>query len=302
MKTLNVALLQLRPRTHADASATAEASLDAGLRACEQAAAMGADIALFPEMWNLGYALPESEADVPHWQAQAVDADGDHVGVFRQLARRLKLAIGLTFLERHEPQPRNSFLLIGADGATVLHYAKVHTCDFGPERWCTPGDGFRVATLDTRIGPVKVGAMTCFDREFPESARSLMLQGAELILVPNACEIEANRRAQLQARAFENMVGVALANYADSPAGNGHSLAFDGMAFGPDGRSRDMLLVEAGEDEGVFLAHFDIERLRRYRESEVWGNAYRRVRAYAALTEAAVAPPFLRTDSREPSA
>ncbi len=51
--------------------------------------------------------------------------------------------------------------------------------------------------------------MICFDREFPESARILMLKGAELILVPNACPMEINRLSQLRGRAFENMIAVA---------------------------------------------------------------------------------------------
>lgn len=56
--------------------------------------------------------------------------------------------------------------------------------------------------------------MICYDREFPESARILMPKGAELILVPNACFLEHNRISQLRARAFENTVAVAVANYA----------------------------------------------------------------------------------------
>lgn len=55
--------------------------------------------------------------------------------------------------------------------------------------------------------------MICYDREFPESARVLMLKGAELILVPNACPIDPARFHQLAARAYENMTGVAMANY-----------------------------------------------------------------------------------------
>ena len=52
------------------------------------------------------------------------------------------------------------------------------------------GDEFTVAELDTAKGKLKVGSMICYDREFPESARILMLKGAELVLVPNACPME----------------------------------------------------------------------------------------------------------------
>ena len=92
-------------------------------------------------------------------------------------------------------------------GREVLTYAKVHTCDFGDECRLTPGDGFYTAELDTKNGPVAIGAMICYDREFPESARVLMLQGAEVILVPNACPMEVNRLSQLRARAFESHGG-----------------------------------------------------------------------------------------------
>ena len=59
----------------------------------------------------------------------------------------------------------------------------------------------------------------------------------------------------------------------------------------------DTLIVEAGESEGVYLAPFDIDRLRAYRRREVWGNAYRRPRAYSALVSPAVAEPFVRPDA-----
>ena len=71
-----------------------------------------------------------------------------------------------------------------------------------------------------------MGAMICYDREFPESARVLMLKGAEVILIPNACNMSGFRMNQLRVRAYENMVGIALTNYA-APQQDGHSVAFD---------------------------------------------------------------------------
>jgi predicted amidohydrolase len=138
--------------------------------------------------------------------------------------------------------------------------------------------------------------MICFDREHPESARTLMLHGAEIIMTPNACTVELNRLTQYRTRAYENMTGMAMTNY-PAPQENGHSVAFDGIAYGPSG-SRDMLLVEAGEQEGMFVADFDLAELRAYRCKEIWGNAYRKPRAYHALTEIEAAPPFARPYSR----
>lgn len=113
--------------------------------------------------------------------------------------------------------------------------------------------------------------MICYDREFPESARILMLQGAEILLVPNACPMEGNRLSQLRARAFENMVGIATCNYAyGQPDCNGHSSAFDGVAYGETQpgvvEARDTLVVEAGELEGIYPAAFPMDTIRAYRE------------------------------------
>ena len=188
------------------------------------------------------------------------------------------MAIGATFLERYEGGPCNSMVLFDRHGDRKITYAKVHTCDFDVERNLTPGEDFYVTTLDTHCGEVKVGAMICYDREFPESARILMLKGAELILVPNACPMEINRLSQLRARAYENMLAIATCNYPDSvPDCTGGSSVFDGVAYLPelDG-SRDTCILQADGKEGIYLAELDLEQLRRYRESEVHGNAFRR--------------------------
>ena len=212
----------------------------------------------------------------------------------KRLAQELGLAIAIAFLEKWDGAPRNSVSLIDRRGEIVLTYAKVQTCDFDePEASCTPDDSFPVCELDTEKGAVKVGAMICHDREFPEIARILMLEGAELILTPNSCELETNRLGQFRARAFENMVGVAMANYA-APQENGHSVAFDGVACDADGNARDTLVVEAGESEGIYLATFDVDEIREYCSREVWGNALRSPHRFGLLTALEVDEPFIR--------
>jgi len=260
---------------------------------------MGADIALFPEMWNIGCTpCPSQTKARKAWQAEAVSQHDRFVAHFKELAKELNMAIALTYLERWDRAPRNSVSLIDRHGKIFMTYAKVHTCDFSTEAACTPGDDFYVSTLDTGKGNVRVGAMICFDREFPESARILMLKGAELILTPNGCTLDDGRIGQFRARAFENMVGVALANYA-APQCNGRSVAFDAVSFEePDGEPRDTLIVEAGESEGVYIAGFDLDRMRAYREREVWGNAFRKPRFYGLLTSLDVEPPFIRRSAR----
>lgn len=289
---LKVALLQLLPEK------TQEAQLKKGMEACRKAKEMGADIALFPEIWNTGYYIAE---DMEQLKADAVGVESEFVQQFGRLAKELGMAIGITFLEDYEPLPRNSVALFDRHGELKYVYAKVHTCDFGEECRLTAGDDFYVVDLDTAQGNVKVGSMICYDREFPESARILMLKGAEIILVPNACPMEINRISQLRGRAYENMVGIATVNYPKGqPDCNGHSTAFDGVVYLPElAGSRDTLILEAPEEEGIYLAEFDMDMIRDYRNREVHGNCYRHPKKYGILVEEKIEEPFIRADYRE---
>lgn len=292
MENLKIALLQIA------GTGTQEGNLQKGIEYCRKAKQQGADIALFPEMWNVGYEIPE---DIGRLKETAVSADGSFVRSFAKLAKELDMAIGITFLEAHEPLPRNTICLFDRKGELLYTYAKVHTCDFGDECRLDAGEDFYVAKLDTAKGEITVGSMICFDREFPESARILMLKGAELILVPNACPMEINRLSQLRGRAYENMLAVATCNYPKGqPDCNGHSTVFDGVAYLPElPDSRDTCILEAGEAEDIYIAKLDVAQLRRYREREVHGNAYRHPGKYAILTEKNITFPFIREDYRE---
>jgi N-carbamoylputrescine amidase len=294
MKILRIALLQALPSGWDQA-----ANLDKGESLCRRARGMGADIILFPEMWNIGYKFfdPSDPPSRDKWKSQAITTDSDFIRHFRNLARELNTAIAITYLQQWDEAPRNSVSLIDRHGEIRMTYAKVHPCEFDFEAALTPGNEFCVRALDTEAGDVQIGAMICFDREFPESARVLMLQGAEIILTPNSCTMERNRLGQFTTRAYENMVALALANY-PAPLCNGHSIAVDPIAFGENETSRDMILVEAGEEEGIYLAEFDLTAIRDYRKKEVWGNAYRKPRSYGALTSLEVREPFVRRDSR----
>jgi N-carbamoylputrescine amidase len=244
---------------------------------------MGADIALFPEMWSIGYtACPERNPGRQNWLDLAIDSDDPFVGAFRELAAELGIAIAITYLQAWPGGPRNALTLIDRHGSAVLTYAKVHTCAWDWEGTLTPGDDFPVVALNTAAGMVQVGAMICYDREFPEAARLLMLGGAEVILTPNSCLLEVNRIGQFRARAFENMAAVAMANY-PAPQANGHSVAFDGIVCDAAGNMHDMLLIEAGAGEQIVIAAIDLQQLREYRKRETWG-AFRRPELYGAIS------------------
>ena len=292
MNLLKIALLQIAPTD------SLEGNLEKGTAACRQAKELGADIALFPEMWSNGYRI--YDRPVEEWKAEAISAESEFVRAFGRLAGELDMAVGVTLLEAWEGGPRNTLVLFDRFGERKLTYAKFHTCDFDVERNLTPGEDFYVTDLDTARGKVRVGAMICYDREFPESARLLMLKGAELILTPNACPMEINRLSQLRARAYENMLAIATCNYPDSvPDCNGGSSVFDGVAYLPelDG-SRDMCVLQADGAEGIYLAEVDLGQLRRYRENEVHGNAFRRPQKYGLLLNTKVKPPFVRCNRR----
>jgi len=275
---LKIALLQLLP------GKTLEENLSIGKKACVEAKDKGADVALFPEMWSDGYYLPQDEAELKNL---AVAKDSDFVKEFRDLAAELQMAIGITLLESNDPKPLNSVIFFDRTGKEILHYSKVHTCAFSDEAVLSEGEDFYTADLDFGRGTVKFGSMICFDREFPESARILMLKGAELILAPNACPLEINRLSALRTRAYENMLAVATCNYPKGqPDCNGHSSLFDGVAWvREEPGSRDMCVFEAPEEPGVYVATLDLDMLRNHRSGDIMGDKYRHPAKYGILSD-----------------
>ncbi|MCR5608276.1 MAG: carbon-nitrogen hydrolase family protein [Lachnospiraceae bacterium] len=271
---IKIAFLQIMPGND-----LAE-NLDIGIKACREAKEKGADIALFPEMWSNGYYLPQQKSEINNL---AIKKNSDFIKAFSNLAAELDMAIGITFLEEHNPRPLNSVIFFDRFGKEILHYSKVHTCAFSLERVLDAGGEFYTADLDFGRGVVKIGTMICFDREFPESARILMLKGAELILAPNACPMEINRLSAIRTRAYENMVAVATCNYPEGhPDCNGKSTLFDGVPWNENG-SRDMCVFEAPISCGVYVAELDLDSLRTHRKNDIMGDKYRRPDKYNIL-------------------
>ncbi|MDY0812010.1 carbon-nitrogen hydrolase family protein [Kitasatospora purpeofusca] len=258
-------------------------NLRRGLALCEEAKAGGADLVVFPELWQTGYApCPGDAAGGQRWHDQATSVDGPWLGAFRAAARRLRLAVVTTFVEAHSTGPGNAAAVIDAAGRVTDVYRKVHVCDFGWERVFTPGPGFTVSTVRTAAGPVRLGVIICFDREQPEACRALALDGAELVVCPNASLLCDDRIGQVRARAFENSVAVAVANY-PLPRMNGRSCLFDGRAVHRN-RPRDHTVALADGRSRLVLADLDLAALREYRAGSIWGAAHRRPTAYASLT------------------
>ncbi len=239
-------------------------------------------------MFNIGY-TGFNGSTREKWQQQAVRTDSSWVQHFSVLAAELDMAIACTYLEqRNGNQPSNSVSLFDRKGTLAFTYRKIHTCDFADfEAACTPGDEVYVTELDTRNGTVQVGAMICYDREFPETARMLMLEGAELVLTPNACPLDDIRLHQFQTRAFENSMNMCMTNYP------GAVLAGRSVAYSHDGFN----LITAGGEEEIVLVSIDIDQTRTFRTISIWGNSFRRPHRYGALTDLRVSAPFERLNA-----
>ncbi|PYU65450.1 MAG: hypothetical protein DMG49_24195, partial [Acidobacteria bacterium] len=283
-----VALLQIAPFGNDQ-----KRNLAKGLQYCREVKVLGADLALFPELWNIGCTPSPIDSEGRQvWKESAIDRRSTFFQNFGELARELDLNIAITYLEARQPMPRDTVSLIGRRGEVVLNYSKVFICDFGKydllkpnpnvddigcDVNCSPGESFDVCTLAGAEGEVNVGAMICADREFPEAASQLMLNGAELIVVPNACTWDDIRTAGLKTRAFENLVGVAMVNY-PAPLNNGNSQVHSCVAW-RNGKPIDTLIAKAGEREEILLASFDMDDIRAFRSTESWRMDYQGARA-----------------------
>ena len=131
MSKLKVALLQLLSSGYDQ-----DANQVKGEQFCRQAHGLGADIALFPEMWNIGYQLPDPSqpGQVGLWQEHAIDRVASiRRPPFDSWPGSSTWRLALTYLERWQGGPRNSLSLIDRHGEICLTYAKVHTCDFDKE-------------------------------------------------------------------------------------------------------------------------------------------------------------------------
>jgi len=255
---LRVALLQILPEGDDEGANLARAEAW-----CRRAAAAGADIALLPEMYQIGYqGYDEEDAEAAQlWQDKAIPADHPWLRRLRDLAVELEMAIGATYLARQEGPPGNAFTLFDRRGRAALTYHKVNPCDFTFEAACEPGDAFHVRTLDTGRGPVEVGAMICYDRIFPNSMADLTEQGAELILIPMADRAQDADAHELRAYAADHRVTICAVNYPEPMMGGASA------AYGPLGET----LALADEGEALVIADVDLEAQRSMRAERLRG-------------------------------
>ena len=274
-RTFRVAVLQMR-----SVNREYERNIKTIIKYMSDAKQNGADILLLPECFITGYDLTIDNASA---------ITENDLAPLCENAKELNIGLVATALTQGKSNPQNSAFVISKDGKILMKYAKVHTCDFADEKVLESGTEFKVCDFDG----VKIGIMICYDREYPESARVLMLKGAEIILVPNDCGSMRPRLQALSTRAYENMCGVAMANPNGENAGN--SCAYSPICWDRNGECIDnTLLLADAETEGLFYADFDMDAIRAYREREMMGNTFRKVKAYAQLLNDEIQYPFVR--------
>lgn len=272
-----VAILQKRAK-----NAQIKENVEVIAEAMKEASYNKADIVLLPECFITGY-------DLPMKYDKCISDDCEEIQDICKMAKEYGIGIVLTSFTKGENRPQNSAFVINKSGEILMKYSKVHTCDFADERDVESGTEFKVCDFEG----IKIGVMICYDREYPESARILMLKGAELILVPNDCGSMRPRVQALSTRAYENMVGVAMANPNGPNAGN--SCAFSPICWNSEGICVDNTILLADEDtEGLLYADFDMDAIRDYRSSEMMGNTFRKVDAYTQLLDKTIQEPFKR--------
>ena len=266
-------------------------NVEKGVAMVRRAAAEGANIILLPELFETHYFCQDQ---LPEWFEAARPAEGNEtLARFADLARELGVVLPVSFFERANNAYYNSLMVIDADGRELGLYRKSHIPD-GPgyqeKFYFRPGDT-GVKVWATRFGRIGIGI--CWDQWFPELARSMALQGAELLFYPTAIGSEPQDptldsrdhwQRVMQGHAGANLMPLIASNRVGGEKGQTGVATFYGSSFiaGPTGEK----LAEAGRDgEAVLTASFDLDKIRRQRNS--WGVFRdRRPELYGAIATA----------------
>lgn len=291
MKNVTVAAVQMSMED------TPEKNIAKADKLVREAAAMGAQIILLPELFENWYFCQEKNYDLYKYATSL--EENPAVNHFKQVAAELKVVLPISFYEKAGTVLYNTVAIIDADGSVLGIYRKTHIPDdhFYQEKfYFTPGNtGFKV--WDTKYA--KIGVGICWDQWFPECARSMALMGAELLFYPTAigsepileCDSMPHWRVCMQGHAGSNLMPVIAANrigeekVMPSEANNYQesSLIFYGSSFIA---SNTGAVVESAErnEEGVIVHTFDLDEMSDMRSS--WGVFRdRRPEMYKTITE-----------------
>ena len=280
MSNLTVAALQLAFSDDMDANIEAVSEL------VREAAGKGAKLILPPELFE-GLYFCRTQDETHFARAMPVDTH-PAVKAMRALAAELKVYIPTSFFEAEGHHHYNSLAMIGDQGEVMGVYRKSHIPDgpgYSEKFYFRPGNsGFR--TFRTKLGTI--GPAVCWDQWYPETARALMLQGAEILLFPTAIGTEPHdpdldtsrmwRRAMI-GHAVSNVVPVVAANR----IGTEHGQRFYGHSFICDERG-DMLAEFGATETGVLVATLDLDQAKSHRAAFGFFRD-RRPDLYGRLTE-----------------
>lgn len=208
-----------------------------------EAAADGAALVVFPEMFLSGYNVGAAVVDL------AEPLNGPSLNALCRIAQEAGIAIVTGYPERAGKLLYNSAVMIDQNGEVLANYRKSHLFGDFEKEYFTAGDHFEV----TQLGGLTVGLLICYDIEFPEPARALAVQGVELLLVPTALMTPGHpvARRVVPTRACENQIFVAYANR----TGQEGDLVYVGESciVGPDGED----LARAGQGEALLRVMID---------------------------------------------
>ena len=262
-----------------------------------EAVSKGANIVLLPELFERQYFCQERRYAYYHF-AKPVQ-ENDAVRHFAEICRELKIVMPVSFYEKDGNVLYNSVAVIDADGSILGVYRKTHIPDdhFYQEKfYFTPGDtGFQV--WNTAYGRIGVGI--CWDQWFPEAARAMALQGANLLFYPTAigsepilnCDSMPHWRRCMQGHAAANIIPVIAANRygleevfpCEENAGQKSALQFYGSSFITD-ETGELLKQADRAGDTVLIAEFDLQKIENARLE--WGLFRdRRPERYQILTE-----------------
>jgi predicted amidohydrolase len=236
------------------------------------------ELAIFPEAFLTGYCVDDAEGA----RAIAVSSDHEALEKVRTAAERLGIVTIVGFAEDDHGTLHNSAAIF-EPGVEPRFYRKTHLPDLGVDKHVSPGDSLEV--FETRAG--RIGVLICFDQRFPEPARVLALQGAELIALPTNWPEGAENSAEVMciARAAENRVFFATADRVGSE--NGFRFIGRSKIIDPVGK----VLASAGSEEEVLIADVDLALARQKRTVNVPGKyemavfASRRTELYGPLLD-----------------
>jgi predicted amidohydrolase len=245
---MNIALVQQR------ATADQKSNLERGLQAVRTAAGKGAELVCFAELAFEPF-YPQTPADGSELRL-AEPVPGPTTEVFQQLAAELGVVVVLNLYERAGDLAYDCSPVIDADGSLLGRTRMIHITEypcFHEQGYYEPGDT-GAPVYSTRAG--KIGVAICYDRHFPEYLRALALNGAELVLVPQAGSIgewpDGLFQAEMQVAAFQNGFFAALCNR----VGEEECLTFAGESFVCDPAGRVVAQAPALE-ETILYADLD---------------------------------------------